>query len=425
MASPAGRDLTGPEHAFVWTWLPGATEPVVAGRVDRSGPVLVFTYGRSYLERADAVPLYLDLPLEPGPQSPRVGEIAGCLADAAPDAWGRRVIERRLLGAGIDADDADDRPPRDLDLLTLLVASGRDRIGALDVWGSPTDPPGNVEGDASLDELAEAADRIDRGEALSPELDVALLHGSSVGGARPKVLLRDGDRSLIAKLSSSTDQYPVVRAEAVAMDLARRMGLDVARTSRTQALGRDVLLVERFDRPGGGTRRAMVSALTVLGLDEHGARYASYADLADAVRARFADPRATLRELFSRITANVLLGNTDDHAKNHAAFWDGRQLTLTPAYDVCPQLRAGGEAAQAMAIGRDGFRLSQVVGCVERSDAYLLDRDEAADIVEHQVEVIRTEWDDACDQAGLTAVERTGLWGRQVLNPFALEGFDR
>jgi len=43
---------------------------------------------------------------------------------------------------------------------------------------------------------------------------------------------------------------------------------------------------------------------------------------------------------------NILVGNTDDHARNHAAFWDGKQLTLTPAYDICPQGRTGEEASQ-------------------------------------------------------------------------------
>ncbi len=78
-----------------------------------------------------------------------------------------------------------------------------------------------------------------------------------------------------------------------------------------------MLVVERFDRPAGGTRKVMVSALTILGLDEHGGRYASYADLADQIRARFTTPDATLKELFARIVFNV---HTDDHARNHAAF---------------------------------------------------------------------------------------------------------
>ena len=216
-------------------------------------------------------------------------------------------------------------------------------------------------------------------------LDQALLHGSSVGGARPKALVSDGARRLIAKFGSTTDTYPVVKGEFVAMELARRTDLNVAAVELTHALGKDVLLIDRFDRPAAGGRRAMVSALTILGLDELGARYASYADLAQAIRTRFTEPQATLRELFSRITFNVLVGNNDDHARNHAAFWDGTALTLTPAYDLCPQPRAGGETAQVMAIGPDGYRMSQVAGCVARASTYLLSEPDAREIVDHQL----------------------------------------
>lgn len=92
---------------------------------------------------------------------------------------------------------------------------------------------------------------------------------------------------------------------------------------------KDVLLIERLDRmrsDGGWRRRAMVSALTLLELDEMMAAYASYEKLAEIIRHRFIDAKRTLRELFSRIVFNILCGNTDDHARNHAAFWDGKQL---------------------------------------------------------------------------------------------------
>lgn len=51
-------------------------------------------------------------------------------------------------------------------------------------------------------------------------------------------------------------------------------------------------------------------------------------------------------------TFNVIVSNTDDHAKNHAVFFNGSNIALTPAYDICPQLRSGGEQQQAMAIER-------------------------------------------------------------------------
>jgi serine/threonine-protein kinase HipA len=406
-----------PRHAFVWVWLPGAADPVVAGRLDAAGAAVQFAYGQSYLAREDRIALYLpELPLGRGQIAPRVGEVAGCIADAAPDAWGRRVILNRSVGRGaLDT--------TDLNLLTYLLESGSDRIGALDFQASasnylPRGTPG-----ATLTELAESAERVERGIPLSAELDQALLHGSSVGGARPKALLRDGDRRLIAKFGSRTDTYPVVKGEFVAMELARRAGLDVAAVDLTEALGRDVLLIDRFDRPPTGGRQAMVSALTILGLDELGARYASYADLARAIRTRFTDPLPTLRELFARITFNVLTGNNDDHARNHAAFWDGAALTLTPAYDICPQPRAGGETAQLMAIGEDGYRMSRVAGCVERAATYLLSETAAREIVDRQIETIETHWGEVCDRAGLTVVDRAAFWRRQFLNPYATEGY--
>ena len=73
----------------------------------------------------------------------------------------------------------------------------------------------------------------------------------------------------------------------------------------------------------------MVSALTLLELDELMARYASYEQLATIIRHRFQAPRETLKELFARMLFNILCGNTDDHARNHAAFWNGKELSLT------------------------------------------------------------------------------------------------
>lgn len=408
-----------PREAFVWVWLPDATEPVVAGRLDDlgrlGGPdgIVTFTYGRSYLDRPDAIALYLpELPLRRGSIRPGPGlQVAGCINDAGPDAWGQRVILARHLGHLDRSSDT-----ADLSLLTYLLESGSDRIGALDFQSSATEYAPRL-GHATLAEMQEAAAVLESGAELAPDLAEALLRGTSIGGARPKVLVDDGDRRCVAKLSSTTDTYPVVKAEGVAMELAGRCGIDAAKSTATVSMGRDVLLVERFDRTDSGSRRLIVSALTMLGLDEMLGRYATYPDLADLVRQRFTEPAATLRELFTRIVFNVCVGNTDDHARNHAAFWDGDMLTLTPAYDLCPQPRSGTEASQAMAIGREGQRESRLSVCRDASETYLLTRSEAGDIIDRVVATIGDEWEAAADTAGLTAQERRRLWGRQILNP--------
>ena len=413
--------MTSEREAFVWVWLPGATEPVVAGRLESDGAAVSFNYGRSYLAREDAIALYLpELPLTPGLIPPRGSlAMAGCIDDAGPDSWGMRVIMDKLLGAR--AADAD---PAELDQLTYLLQSGSDRIGALDFQRSPFEYEPRT-APASLADLLDAADRLDRRQQLPAPIGEALLHGSSIGGARPKALLDDGTRKLIAKFSSSSDVYPVVEAEYVAMELARRAGIDAAGVQLEHVLGRSVLLIDRFDRtptPDGWSRRIVISALTMLELHEMQARYATYYELADVVRARFSEPKATLRELFARAAFNVLVGNTDDHARNHAAFWDGRTLTLTPAYDVCPQLRSGREANQAMAIG-PGLRTSQLVSCVAAAGHYGLDESEARELIDHQVDTIVAGWDDVCDAAELAQVDRDLLRGRQFLNDYAFEGY--
>lgn len=84
-------------------------------------------------------------------------------------------------------------------------------------------------------------------------------------------------------------------------------------------------------------------------------RRTSDAELAEVIRARFTDAKATLRELFSRIVFNILVGNTDDHARNHAAFLNDKSLCLTPAYDICPQPRGVGEQVELTAVDRQHF----------------------------------------------------------------------
>jgi serine/threonine-protein kinase HipA len=115
---------------------------------------------------------------------------------------------------------------------------------------------------------------------------------------------------------------------------------------------------------------------------------------------------------------NVLCGNTDDHARNHAAFWNGSDLSLTPAYDICPQSRTGGEANQAMLIMGEQ-KASQITLCLKASTLFLLNHGQAKKLIADQIKTIKKFWRDICDSAALTEVDRNFLWGRQFLNPYA------
>ena len=157
---------TDATEAFVWMWLPGATEPVVAGRLDQDSERLLFTYGASYRRRENSISIYdPELPLKEGVIAPINGlPMASCIRDGSPDAWGRRVIINRLTGRKPDAAGVPE-----ISELTFLLQSGSDRIGALDFQASATEYVPRLAAQASLDELMEAAALVEKGVPLHPQ----------------------------------------------------------------------------------------------------------------------------------------------------------------------------------------------------------------------------------------------------------------
>ena len=412
-------------EAYVWIWLPGEVKPVVAGKLTQEGKSLVFNYGQSYLDRSNKISIYEpELPLKRGALPLRGNLTApGCIRDGSPDAWGRRVIINKkygVIGSAIDQ--------YQLDELTFLLESGSDRIGALDFQLSPTDYQPRLTQNADLKELIESAERVEKGIPLTQALDQALFHGSPIGGARPKALIEDSkeNKKYIAKFSSTTDLYSVIKAEFIAMRMAKLAGLDVASVSLKKSSKKDVLLVERFDRihsSQGWQRKNMVSALTIFEFDEMEARYASYEILAEGIRHKFYDASKTLHELFKRLVVNILVGNNDDHARNHAAFWDGKMLKLTPAYDICPQPRTGGVASQAMLI-HGGKNASQLRECIAASPQFQLSRQGAISIIEEVASIIIDNWRAICEESELSPVDKNLFSANQIFNPFGFENLD-
>ncbi|NWL33920.1 type II toxin-antitoxin system HipA family toxin [Paenarthrobacter nitroguajacolicus] len=401
--------MTTSNELYVWTWLPGATEPVVAGRVEQVGSLVTFIYGLNYRSRPDAISLFApELPLRPGVQEPADGlSIPGVLRDGSPDRWGRGVIERRRNVA-----------PNSLSEIDYMLTSSSNRFGALDFQ---TDRENYVPRDefATFEELHRAAILLDEGGELSPSLEAAMMHGTSLGGARPKATLTDDDGSeWLAKFSSSDDRvFSVVNAEGAMLELARRAGMKVPESKVISSLGKEVLLVRRFDRDGAGGRRHAVSGLTMAQTDEMYARYVSYPQILDVLREYAVDATQPGPELFRRIALNIAISNNDDHARNHAAFWDGKHLELTPVYDLAPGQRSGDTFEQAMRYGRGdrGAKVSNFAALVGESETYGLNAAEGRDIIDNLVSSIRETWDAAAEVARLSEADKHQLFGKQVL----------
>lgn len=406
------------DHGYVWIFLPGATTPVPAGIVYWSyeDQTWAFRYAKSYQQRGDAIPM-----APPGCAMDTIDDdinlldeqMNGALRDASPDAWGRKVMARRLRDKGGD--------PYALDEVDFLLGGGPDRVGALDVTDDKsTYQPGDSSA-ADLDELLEAAERVEAGEPLDERLDKALNHGTSIGGARPKALLEKNGEFWIAKFSSSSDYYPMVAVEVAAMWLARDCGLDVADASIESVMKKQIALIKRFDRvPGdqGIHRRHQISAMTLLNLNEDAVERgeASYLELADVLLKHSRDPDRDLRELFARIVFNILVGNTDDHARNHACFWDGQYLDLTPAYDVCPQPRHSYSTKQAMEVGEQG-RQATLSNALSVCSRFNLSTDEAQEIIDFQRSVIEDRVRQYLSAFEVSSHQVDQLIGNTLLSP--------
>ncbi len=404
----------GHQDTYVWICLPGETAPVVCGRVAATDNTLEavhrFIYGRSYRELGSAIPLIPHtLPLRAGEQPSRRG-LHGVLRDAAPDAWGRRVLMYRLQMAV-------ERAEKELTEIDYLLA-GNSAPGALHFQTREDIHEPKNESTVNIEQLMNAAGAVEQGLPLSPDLEQALLHGTSIGGARPKASMRGEDDSpLIAKFSSTTDIHPVVRLEALGLSMARIVGIDIVESKLISVMNKDVLLIKRFDCESKSVlRHHFFSALTALELDEMEARYASYPDLADYLRRYAESPIEQCRELFRRMLFNIMIGNTDDHARNHAFFWDGRFIKLTPAYDVCVIPRIGLEASQAMEVGKQGKRAT-LANALSNCGRFGLSTMEAREMSDEMEEAIRENWRRCYDKVKITSRLAEQLWERVVLSP--------
>lgn len=207
------------------------------------------------------------------------------------------------------------------------------------------------------------------------------------------------------------------------MSLAAAVGIDVAPTELKVVNGKDVLLVERFDilqREEGVRRRHLFSALTALGLDELTGRDAEYPELASFLRKYGDDPEHECLELYRRMVFNMAIGNTDDHARNHAVFWDGSRAWLTPAYDLCVFRRVGQQASQAMQVGRYG-NVSTLANALSVCERFLLNSTDAKAIHDEVCEGVASHWKVLAESCGIGPSLVGQLEGRSILSPYLFQ----
>lgn len=367
-----------------------------------------FAYGRRYLAAAAPLPLNPEyLPLRDAPfvlPAQRVrdgGALPLTLRDALPDSWGRKVLEVQQ-----------GRPLSDVEALCL---TNEDRVGAM-VFAAElpirSDLPATEA--LSLEDLAESSRRIEAGLPVTPRMQ-QLLRGGSLGGARPKATFVHRARRHIAKFASRGDLYDMEVVEAVTLGLARQCGIEVpAFVLQPLAVGH-ALLLERFDRSGriaDERRHHYLSASALMDVPYASSR-GSYVELAQLLRRLSRRPDADLQELFRRMVFNLVIGNNDDHVKNHGVLHlEGQGWQLAPAFDLVAQLDAHtGYQELAILPGQHGSSLALArlaaphFGVLEAQADQVIDRI-AAVVTDGLAAMVQTQGGDATLSARLTAFVR-------------------
>lgn len=330
---------------------PRLTAPPHVGVLSRersgSAEVVRFSYSSAWLGAArEGFALEPELPPFSGEFfSSASGGLFRIFRDTSPDRWGRVLMERREALVAR----AEGRKPRRLgEWDFLLGVSDATRVGALRFREAGADEKfldGQTLGvppSARLRELQAIALLLDEPDSEGrPEyeswLRQLLAPGSSLGGARPKATFTAGDDTWwIAKFPARQDRHDVGAWEFLAHQLAVRAGIQVPDAQRLKLGGEHhTFAVKRFDREGRG-RRLYASAMTLAQRNDGEA--ASYLDIAQAIQDS-GDPEALnhdLAELYRRAVFNVLIGNRDDHLRNHGFLRGPRGWRLAPAFDVNP-----------------------------------------------------------------------------------------
>ncbi|KPA09472.1 phosphatidylinositol kinase [Candidatus Magnetomorum sp. HK-1] len=390
----------------VFIYLPGETVAVPAGIFTHEEDIGIgfFNYGRKYIERKNALPLdpiALPLGLQMNEVTTNRG-LYGTFRDSAPDYWGRLVIaaEQKLA-------------PEALSEIDFLLNANATRVGNLDFRKTPDDPEPLLEPPHfnQMEQILEAAFKIEQGEDVSQNLLRLLHQGTSLGGARPKSTVQWKNALWIAKFSAHNDTLNIPRIEYATMTLAKICGIRIPELCVESIGKKDILLVRRFDRERFGNswlRSGFLSSLSLMQWDEADRLSWSYGKIADTMR-RYVSVQ-DLHELFRRMVFNILVRNTDDHPRNHGFIFDNKVFKLSPAYDIVPGLTQPGLGTTfflAMSVGEYG-REATLKNALTQAFRFGLSKKNATDMIKKLVNTV-LEWRQVYIAAGCTDFEIQSL----------------
>jgi len=385
-------------QAYVFASNP-AGESVLCGTLASERTAGTFNYAEQWLSAPWAYPLDpVNLKLQSGPCTTRNSlKVLPVFSDAGPDDWGTRVL---LAGhSRIPASE-----------LERLVATSGHGAGCLQFSLSRSRPKAEplLASPEFLEVLENASRNIAQNQPVDPALLAMLIPATTVGGARPKITLQDGSRHWIAKFSKPDDLIDAPLVEYATLKLARHCAIVVPDTAIRRVADRHVFLTERFDREQGRrlhyiSMHSLFNQERIRLYDNAFADPCSYAAFGRVLRSHARDWAADAEQLFRRIVFNVLVGNTDDHARNHGMVFDPALpgWRLSPAFDIVPTLSQARE--HALGIGEQG-RLRSLKNVASGAKAFGIDDVRATAIID-EIRAIVAHWQEAFEEVGVTPAD--------------------
>lgn len=373
----------------LWVWLPDQSEPTLAGTLTHSPSGYSLAYERDFIHKGISIdPVAARLGLRPisSPHMP------GVIADAKPSGYGQDRINAKH--------------GRELSEMELLEAGAGDGVGAIavceDIGRKQKGPTPNLvdlaAAVASLDEHAPASRAI---REVNSDLE------TSAGGERPKITVNHEGQLWLAKMQDRGDRPGMPALEFVAMSLAHECGITTPPIRLYTIGAHQVFMINRFDReddPARPCRRLFASAHTVLRLPPASVRgdpRRSYLDFAHEA-ARWSnishgtsDYRA---DLFKRMAFNALVGNVDDHPRNHGLLMVEGSWRLSPAFDITPIQRAAptGQApwpALAMAVAINNSSVASPENLISSAPTFGLDVAAAGEYLRQTSAHVANSWE--------------------------------
>ena len=374
----------------------------------RGKEIISFSYDPLWLSLHPDLVLDPELIMTDSRQYPPDGKACfGFLSDAAPDRWGRKLMER-IEGFDSSKEGRSRRTLTESDY--ILGVHDKGRIGGLRFYDPASNmylsyrdslaaPPmkrlREIEHDAFM---LSGKDLTDEEKWTRNLIDP----GSSLGGARPKANILDENGNIwIAKFPAKDDTSDVGAWEMVAHDLASECGINTpdAMLMRLSDSG-STFLSKRFDRDKD-KRIHYASAMTMLGATDTDHEGFGYVDIASMIEEISATPEEDLKELWRRMVFNICISDNDDHLRNHGLILGKTGWHLSPAFDVNPEPE---KAGRGLDIG-DGSRrdLESAYACAglfRTGDA------EAKKQIQKTRSTIAGRWGDLASKYGISKAEQ-------------------